>query len=346
MPKCDHCQKNFMMGGKKEGEERFCSANCRSAQFADRFFNALNVKLATQPPPPPPPPAPVPSGPDLIEGEEGLIQDSGKDALIVGVGVAVAFLLALGVYFLVDLIGYPLHQQTFLFVIPIGGYLSGMLFGIGFWFMLRRLERLPSTLVSIVSLIAGALAYLLIFVAMWWFLEFEGGRARDQVGFGEFFQFVISHQRIRVGRVGDGFEVGMWGYVRFALSIVAAAFGAFSTVAIAGGRRYCPTCRRYYRPLGTQSRTLSDPQAAADAWHPVINHLVASSLQQAIDQHAASAPPKAKGTCTTNLAVEHCPGCGLHLATLTGHLLSDQGVQAIEGFTFAGTCREPVHLPT
>jgi hypothetical protein len=55
---------------------------------------------------------------------------------------------------------------------------------------------------------------------------------------------------------GEGVDVGKGGYARFAINVVGFVFGVLSTVAIGGGKAYCPTCKRYLKAVGKQTRSL------------------------------------------------------------------------------------------
>jgi hypothetical protein len=346
MAKCAACDKSFMMGGVKDGEVRYCSAACRFQSFFRRFDAALSQAAATNPQPLPTPP-PAATSQDAIPGEfeHGTPVDGSKDFLVLLLGWGGIAVVAGIIYWLVDLVKYPFHSQTFWFVIPIGAVLCGMVAGAGFWLGLRGLDRRPKPLIYLAAGWGGFFGYLLIYVLMWWLLEFDGAKVRDEVRFLDFLQYVVEHQRIRVGRgPGEGFEVGKFGYVRFVINMVGFGLGVIATVAIAGGKAYCPNCQRYLKTVVNQVRASSDPEAAATALHPVIVGIVAGRLQEALDLHAVSSDGSSQGYWSTTLTIEACPGCGTHQATLTATVPADRGRQKVEGFVFKGSCREPVRL--
>lgn len=352
MATCATCNKSFTFGGVKDGEVRYCSTACRFQQFMGRLAAALDHAAATEPQPLPAPAhgvqagAPAPEAPRQAPESTPAI-DTSKDLMVVLIGVGTSLLVAVVIYLLVDLIGYPFHAQMFWFVVPIGAFLCGMVAGGGFWLALRVLDRLPTAGTFLAAGVVGVLSYVLIYFLMWVLLNVEGVPVRERVGFGAFLQFVIEHQRIRMTHgAGEGFEVGKWGYVRFALSTAGFAAGVLATVAIGGGKAYCPDCKRYFRTVGKQTRASTDPEATGAALHPVIIALTTGRVQEALQLHGAFGMPGSKGYFTTTITVEACPSCGLHLATMRATVPGDQGVQEVASFAFQGRTHDAVRLFT
>jgi hypothetical protein len=346
MAKCATCGKTIMLGGSKGSDGRYCSAACRFQGFFPRFQAALERAATANPDPLPaaaPPPKRIEGGGDEFGSSMG--DDKALDLVVIVIGVCTAAAVAVLIYWILGKVRYPFHGQTFWFVIPVGAYLCGMVAGAGFWMALRGFDRLPTTATYAAALVGGALAYLFIYVLTWWLMEFQGAKVRDEVGFLQFLQFTLEHQQIRVGRGNaPAFEVGKWGYARFAINVAGFAFGVLTMVAIAGGKAYCPRCKRYLRSVGKQVRSSSDPEAAAAALHPVIVGVLSGRIQEALDLHAVAGVPGGKEYWTTTLAVEACPACGMHVATLSASVPGDQGAQPFQGFVFRGTTEHPVRL--
>jgi hypothetical protein len=353
MATCATCNKSFTFGGVKDGEVRYCSATCQFQDFMGRLMAALAQAAANLPPAPEAahavqagaPEAPLPEV-DPEAADTSPVVALSNDLLVLLIGSGVALLVAGLIYVLVDLIGYPFHAQTFWFVVPVGALLCGMVAGGGFWGALRLLDRLPTAGTFITAGLVGVASYVLIYVLMWLLLEVQGMPVPQQVSFGTFLQFVIEHQRLRLARGGDreGFEVGKFGYVRFALNVAGFAAGMLAMVAIAGGKVYCRQCKRYYQTVGRQIRASSDPEALATMLHPAIAALQAGRVQEALQVQGASGTAAAKGYWTTTIKVEACPGCGLHLATLTATVPGERGTQEVQGFTFQGRTYDAVRL--
>jgi hypothetical protein len=341
MAKCAACGKSILLGGVKDHRSgsTYCSAQCRFKAFYPRFAGALAKATVTSPKPL----SDLASASGQVEDDWGNtefhgVADQGKDLLVVLLGLAGAATAALVIYWLVNLVRYPFHAQTFWFVIPVGAFLCGMVAGIGFWLGLRQLDRLPELLTYLAAALGGAASYVLIYFLMWWLAEIPGGMLRDKIGFVDFLQFVLEHQRIRVDRgQGQGFEVGKFGYARFAINLIGFTFGVITTVKLGGGKGYCSQCKRYLRSVAKQIRSESDPEAAAAGLHPVITALQAGRVQEAFELHARSGQPGGKEYWTTTIAIEACPQCGMRTATLTASVPGDRGSQPVQGFTFQGT---------
>lgn len=341
MAKCVACQKSILMGGIQGPDGRYCSTACRFRDFFPKLQTALAGLAATNPDPLPaaipttPAPAADPTSPWDEDNSNG--GQAGKALLVVLIGWGFLVGVAALIHFLVDLVNYPFHNQTFWFILPVGAFLCGMVGGFGFWLALRWLNILPNRWIVLAATIGATLSYVLIYFLMWWLMEFQGAFARDEVGFLEFLQYVLEHQRVRFGRgKGEGVEVGQWGYARFVINLAGFVAGVLATVAIGGGKTYCKTCRRYLKTVGSQERSTSDPDEAANALHPVIHGLLSGRIQEAVDLHRAAGQPGSKEFFGTKLAVEACPGCGEHLATLTATVPGEQGRQAVQGFAFSG----------
>jgi hypothetical protein len=316
--------------------------------FIPRLEAALARAAAANPHPlPNATPGAETSAPPLEEDGSSIGVDAGKDLMVILIGAGTSMAVALVVYFHVNLVGYPFHAQTVWFVIPVGAIACGMTAAGGFWFALRRLDRLPSVGTYLAAGLVGALSYVLIYFLAWWLWEFQGVMVRDEVGFGEFLQYVIEHQRIRFTRSGgEGVEVGKWGYVRFAINVVGFALGVLSMVAIGGSKSYCPRCKRYLKTVGRQARSSSDPEGAAAALHPVIVAILSGRIQEALELHGAFGAPGHKEYWTTTITIEACPDCGMHLATMKASVPGDRGARDVEGFVYQGMTNHSVRLST
>jgi len=344
--KCAICDKTVVLGGVKDAGVFYCSPACRFREFFPRFEAALARAAASDP-------SPMPlAAPSAKAGEPGGEEDGfstgagrGGDAFVILLGLGALAAFAFLIYYLVLLVGYPFHAQTFWFVVPIGAFLCGMAAGSGFWLALRSFNRLPTGWTYWAAVLGGAFSYVLIYVFMWWLLEFQGVKVRDVVGFPAFLQSVLEHQRIHFGRAkGEGVELGKWGYPRFAINVVGFAMGVLTTVLIGGGKAYCPKCRRYLKTVGKQVRSSSNPEETAAALYPVIFGVSSGRLQEAVERHAASGTPGSKEFWTTTIVVEACPGCEEHHATLTASVPGERGPQAVNGFVFHGTSEHPVRF--
>lgn len=348
MARCAACEKSIVMGGVKDQQAglTYCTPQCRFKAFYARFARALARAAVSSPKPLPDPLAASYEVEDDWEHTEFPgVADQGKDLLVILLGLAGAATVAIVIYWLVILVRYPFHGQTVYFVIPIGAFFCGMVAGSGFWLGLRQLERLPTFLTYLAAGLGGAAAYVLIYFLMWWLAEIPGGMLRDKVGFLNFLQYVLQRQRIRVAPgPGPAFEVGKWGYARFAINVIGFTLGVIATVSIGGLKGYCPKCKRYLGSVGKQFRPESDPDAAAAALHPVIGALQAGRIQEAIELHARLGQPGSQEYLTTTIALEACPGCGMHKAILTASVPGDRWPLPVQGFAFQGTTRGRVHL--
>jgi hypothetical protein len=167
MAKCATCNKTILLGGVTGDDVRFCSASCRAQDFLPKFQVALGRASEANPNPLSEP------APSLkpVRSESGDTGDwdaceGSKSLMVVLLGWAGCAAVAVLIYWLVNLVRYPFHNQTFWFVIPIGAYLCGMAAGCGFWLALRWLNVRPSGWTFLAAGVGGALSYLLIYVLM------------------------------------------------------------------------------------------------------------------------------------------------------------------------------------
>lgn len=349
MSRCVTCNKKIIaFGGIKDSDSHYCSSACWFRVFFPKLAAALARLAAANPSPLPAPAGALSSETQAMDASDYPAADDGNgdlSVILIGSGVSVA--VAALIYWLVNLVGYPFHLQSLWFVIPVGAYLCGMVAGVGYWLSLRWFDRRPTGWTYLFAGLGGAFSYVVIYVLMWWMMEFEGTMVREVIGFSDFLQLSIEHQRIRFEHgQAEGFEVGKWGYPKFAINVLGFALGVVSVVAMVGEKPYCPRCRRYLRTVGKQVRSSSDPEATAVALQPTIAGVLSGRIQEAVDRHAGLSMPGARGLFTTTIAVAACPGCGVHLATLTASIQGDQGRQDVEEFTFHGTTSDPVQLAT
>jgi hypothetical protein len=348
MAKCANCDKSILMGGVKDEASglRYCSNDCRFKAFFPRFFRALTSAITSASQPAKTPDQATNSDREGWERAEFPgFADDGKDLLVVVLGLGGCAAVAGLVHSLVNLVGYPFHAQTVWFVIPVGAFLCGMVAGIGFWLALRLMNRLPRSSTFVAAGLGGAGCYVLIYFLIWWRAEFPGGKVRDHVGFLPFFQQLIEHQQVRFGRgPGPGVELGKWGYPRFGINVLGFALGVVATVAIGGGKSYCSRCKRYLTRVGKQTRSGSNPDATAAALGPVISALLAGQIQEALELHSDSPDEGKNGFWTSTIAVEACPGCGMHKAILTATVPGQRGPQAVSGFKYEGTSSGPLQV--
>ncbi|MBL8798825.1 MAG: hypothetical protein JNM56_33335 [Planctomycetia bacterium] len=315
--------------------------------FIPRFEAAQAREAAARPNPlPEPPPQSGPTAPKAapVEGVKG--SDAGKDLLVMVLGAVTVLAVAAAIYWLVEFVGYPFHAQMMWLVFPIGAPICGLVAGAGFWLALRQFHRRPQTSTYVAAAVAGVLGYVLIYFLMWWFLESQGVRVRDEVGFVEFMQFVMENQRVRhSGSGGEGAELGQWGYAQFAINVAGFAAGILVMVQAGGNKTFCPRCKRYFRKVGKQSRSSTNPEATAAALHPVIHGFRVGRIQEAVQLHADFGTPGNREYWTTTITVEACTGCGLHLATLEAAIKDNQGSRPVPGFFFRGVTLQAVRFP-
>jgi hypothetical protein len=347
MAKCVVCGKNVLVGGVKEGDARFCSQACRGTDFFGRFNTALAREASLNPDParavPQSVPASAGAGEEPNVDPDPLVRGAGELGII-GIGLFGVFAVVALIWFIYEMVRYPFFSQTFWFVVPIGAFLCGMLAGIGFLLGHRVFNRLPSRVTYLAAGLSGVAGYLLIFGLTWWFTSIGDVKLRDVVGFPQYLQLMVENQSVRF-RHGAPIDLGKWGYPRFAINLVGFAIGVACMVAIAGGKAYCARCRRYLTTVGSQNRTSSDPEAAAAALHPVIAAMKVGRIQDALDRHSTWDAPERKGFFTTTIKVEMCSGCGMHLATLSGSSVTDNGNQPVQGFSYQGRTDQRLVVP-
>jgi hypothetical protein len=345
MARCAACGKNIRIGGVKELDVRYCNQACRGTAFFSQFNEALERAAALNPnvlPAVSAPPVAI-ATPEPAFEPDPLARGAGEMAII-GVGfLGVAAVVAL-IWFIYEKVQYPFFAQTFWFVVPIGALLCGMVAGSGFMLGHRMMNRLPTPVTYVASGFGGIAGYFLIFGLTWWFTSIGNVRLHDVVGFPQYLQVMVENQSIRF-RNGAPIDLGKWGYPRFAINLAGFAIGVMCMVAIAGGKAYCAKCRRYLTTVGSQTRTSSDPEAAAAALQPVIALLNAGRIQEALDRHSAWDAADRKGFFTTTIKVEMCGGCGMHVATLRGSSVTDNGAQPVNGFAFEGRTDQRVLIP-
>jgi hypothetical protein len=345
MATCTACGKKILVGGVKEGDTRFCNQACRGAEFFARF-NAALERAAAANPGPNRAVSPSPSGSALPEPafEPDPVARGAGDLAIVATGLlGVAAVVAL-IWFVYEKVQYPFFSQTVWFVIPIGSWLCGLVAGVGFLLGHRMMNRLPSPVTYVAAGVAGASRYLLIFGLSWWFTSVGDVKLREIVGFPQYLQVMVENQSVRFQH-GAPIDLGKWGYPRFAINLVGFAIGVLCMVAIAGGKAYCARCRRYLTTVGSQTRTSSDPDAAAIALQPVIAALSAGRIQEALDRHSTWDATDRKGFFTTTVKVKMCSGCGMHLANLSASSKTDNGVQPVAGFAYQARTDQRVVIP-
>jgi hypothetical protein len=345
MATCAACGKSILMGGVKEVDARYCNQACRGRAFFSQFNQALERAAALNPIAPPAASASPRAGaaPEPAFEPDPLARGAGELAIISVGFLGVAAVVAL-IWFIYEKVQYPFFAQTFWFVVPIGALLCGMVAGAGFMLGHRMMNRLPTPVTYVASGIAGIAGYFLIFGLTWWFTSIGNVRLHDVVGFPQFLQVMVENQSIRF-RNGAPIDLGKWGYPRFAINLAGFAIGVVCMVAIAGGKAYCAKCRRYLTTVGTQTRSSSDPLAAAAALQPVIALLNAGRIQEALDRHSAWEATDRNAFLTTAIKVEMCGGCGMHVATLGASSKTDNGVQPVNGFSYQGRTDQRILIP-
>ena len=350
MTRCAKCDKRILMGGIKACEGTYCTSACAFGDFQPRFLEALAVAAEKTPNPFPnaaPPPKPKPELADWESEATPGMADSLKDIIIIAVGLVVMALVVVVIREIHKVVQYPFYAQTFLIVIPFGAGVCGFVAAGGFWYSLRKFERLPNFLTYASAALGGAAGFVMIYFLMWMQLQDQGVRIRDQVGFVDFLHMAIENQAIKIGHGGGKpIELGKAGYVAFVLNVLGFGFGSLAAVSSAGSKTYCKNCRRYFRTVGTQKRSSHDPETTGSSLYPVIVGIQTGRLQEAVDLHAESGLPDEKAFWSSTVTLEACPGCGLHKATLTSSIQSGRGPEPVPGFVYIGTVQQRVVLPS
>lgn len=349
MTRCAKCDKRILMGGIKACEGTYCTSACAFGDFQPRFLEALAVAAEKTPNPFPnaaPPPKPKPELADWESENAPGMADSLKDIIIIAAGLVVMALVVVVIREIHKVVQYPFYAQTFLFVFPLGAGLCGFVAGGGFWFLLRKFERLPNFLTYLAAALGGAAGFVFIYFLMWMQLEDQGVPIRDEVGFVDFLRMAIENQAIKIGQGGGKpIELGKAGYVAFVLNVLGFGLGGVVAVSVAGAKAYCKNCRRYFRTVGTQKRSSHDPETTGSSLYPVIVGIQTGRLQEAVDLHAESGLADEKAFWSSTVTLEACPGCGLHKATLTGSIQAERGPEPVTGFVYIGTVQQRVVLP-
>ncbi len=350
MAKCTQCNKNYFLGGVKEGESHYCSQACRSNAFLTRLTNVLGERSRADPEPlksPLPPPRKVDQPPDLdVFGEFSSPWENAKDLIIVIAGCSWMLVSSIALFVIDEKTGWSPQGITVDYILPIGAILTGMVSGVGFWLALRWLDRLPTRWTYASAVFAGVIGFVLIYFFGWWFAEDQGMKLRNALGFPEYLRRVLVSQRmVELGGGGNkpGFQLGAWAFPLFALEAAGYVLGGCALIRFAAGKQYCRACKRYFKHLGTQCRSSSDAEAAARELHPVIFGLRSGRVQEAVDLHAVSGVSASKKELfSSTLVVEACPGCGTHMATLSATVRQKNGPTAVGNFTFVGTTHQRV----
>jgi endogenous inhibitor of DNA gyrase (YacG/DUF329 family) len=345
MAKCASCGKNVLVGGVKEDDVRFCSQACRGKDFFNRY-NAARTRAIAQNPNPLPAvrPSPKPREAPETTFEPDPLAEGASRLAIIGLGFLGVVAVVGLIWLIYQKVEYPFFAQTYLFVVPVGAFLCGMVAGIGFGLGHRQTNRLPDKLTYAAAGVAGTMGYVLIFGLSWWFATAGNARLHDFVGFPQYLQLMVENQRVQF-RNGAPIDLGKWGYPRFAINLLGFAAGVVCMVRLAGMQAYCARCRRYFTKVGSQRRSTSDPEDAAAALYPVIAAIQAGRIQEALDLHAAWAAIDNKAFLQTTIAVEACSGCGTHVGTLSATCKTNNGVGAVSGLAFKGQTEERVIIP-
>jgi len=135
-------------------------------------------------------------------------------------------------------------------VVPVGALIVGLFAASGYYLGAVKLHVKPSTFTAV--LVVGLAALVQV---GWYYLHYlathtDGGQAIGTlVGFPRFVGWMLTHARYGLGIhgrvVGEGFEVGAWGYVIAIVQLLALAAGGWVVYFILAMKPYCDPCARY-----------------------------------------------------------------------------------------------------
>ncbi|PWY53880.1 hypothetical protein DGG96_19905 [Legionella qingyii] len=205
-------------------------------------------------------------------------------------------------------------------VIPIGAILTGMAAASGYYFGCLYFHKRPTKVLFLQMLIIAVFTQLLIYYFQYMTLILDDGTQVSQfISFIDYVKFTLSksHYTFSFSRAPTHIETGEVGYFGYFLAIIQfvgfMAGGVFIAMILLQYPE-CEKCGKYFRLLGTKSKSFSDSDAFAAYYdelytHPIESKEFVDMLNQKHDHKAQN------GVVLLKEKLNGCPYCKIQMIT-------------------------------
>lgn len=209
----------------------------------------------------------------------------GKQVAIAAMGGMTSAITSVALAWIQVHAGFAVYSVTWCFLVPVGAIAAGALASTGYLLGARAFHMKPVGGIAWNMAWACVGTYFLVHYLVYFWMEQDGTRVREVVGFWTYLDFTIRNTRLeRIGGSDPGGELGAtWGYVYASLQLAGFAGGGLFTYAFLSSAPYCDLCTRYARKADGRKLYANDENELVARVGELRQLLADKRYQEAVD---------------------------------------------------------------
>jgi len=237
-------------------------------------------------------------------------------------GIVTSVLTALLLAVVQRTFGIAIYSFMVVFI-PLGAILSGLCAASGYYFGARLFHRRPTRILIFNVIAVAILTYFLINYLTYSVLVTNGQPVSKLMGFSQYLDFVLRHQKMEfytpgiIQRTGD---LGGFGYALAALEVFGFAIGGLFAYGHVSSAPYCENCKRYLPRQSTTKRYTDDSkqlQAVHSRLVGLLQHGDTAEAKNCLDSFGSVTGDAKKMKLNVELKLWKCITCPEEFVELT-----------------------------
>jgi len=220
-----------------------------------------------------------------------------KDLTITAFGATTSIATAVLLALVETHLNIAIYSFSFLFVIPVGSFMAGLLAATGYVLGARFFNHRPGALLVLSILAVSTSTFFIVHYLNYNWLQIGifQVHVRDHIPFKEYLRLVLTHAAIETRHFGSTGELGTLGYVYAGLQILGFSFGGLGAYCWLLTMPYCETCSKYFAHKVTIDRYADDPDKLVAFMETLVSALKADHVAKAIKLYKDFGSSELKG---------------------------------------------------
>jgi len=196
-------------------------------------------------------------------------------------------------------------------IIPLGAIFCGLVAAIGYWAGSRLFNHRPTRTLLLNIVLVSLGAYFAIHHLDYTKTMVNGRSMESFMSFDRYLVLVTENMRYKDSRsLGDGAELGKWGWGVAALQVFGFSLGGFIVYGMLVAVPYCDRCSKYLSEKNVRVAKWKDVKAMQQEAAPIVQLIENGELQRAIDDYARLGEARTFGlTGFLRMELRKCPTC-------------------------------------
>jgi hypothetical protein len=236
--------------------------------------------------------------------------------LITLCGLVTSVLTAALLSFIENVAHFALFSFFWLFIIPVGAIISGMIAGTGYYVGSKLTGYRPDRSLLISILLVSIGTYFLLYGMNYYSESIDGVPLRTLVSFPEYMHTIITTSQFTIGHSSSssGIALGGFAYIFAVLEVAGFACGGLIIHGIIASLPYCENCSTYLSHKETRKRYTADAEAIQPASEKITGMLKEGRITQAMSEFSLAGNEKSDRSSKFRASwiVHFCKKCNRH----------------------------------